>query len=138
MTPFQLLATLQMELALLRHVQALEAQISQMAAVVEPIPVTSTAQTLQIPTNPIQDNNFLIATGTVVNATPTCPLYNAYHQAQFCPNQPLPSFCPATSTRQEWNQGASNGGNWNYKSIYVMGKMPLSDDQLIQCDMLPR
>jgi hypothetical protein len=103
-----------MELALLRQVQALEAQISQMPAIVAEAPAP------------------------IVNATPTCPLYNAYHQAQFCPNQPLPSFCPTTSTRQEWNQGASDYGDWNWRSIYVMEKMPLSDDQLIQCDMLPR
>jgi hypothetical protein len=104
-----------MELALLRQVQALEAQLSQATATVAAVP------------------------SPVVNETPVCPPYNIYHQAQFCPNQPLSSFCPATSTRQQWNQGAQEyGGDWNYESIYRMGKMPLSDDQLIQCGMLPR
>ena len=34
--------------------------------------------------------------------------------------------------------GRSDYGDWNWKSFYVMGKMPLNDDQLIQCGMLPR
>jgi hypothetical protein len=82
----------------------------------------------------------MVATSTATS-TLSCPLYNAYHQAQFCPNQPLPSFCPATSTRQEWNQGVNAWGEgaWASKYIYVMGTMnDITDDQLVQCGMLPR
>jgi hypothetical protein len=64
---------------------------------------------------------------------------NAYNQPVFCPNQPLPSFCPATSTREAWDHGANEyGGDWSDKYIYIVGNIGLSDDQLIQCGMLPR
>ena len=111
-----------MELYLWRQIQVLEAQISTTTAIVETIPATSTAQ---IETIPIQ--------------TPSCSIVNAYNQPVFCPNQTLPSFCPATSTREAWDHGANEyGGDWSDKYIYIVGNIGLSDDQLIQCGMLPR
>jgi len=125
--------------------QQLQQQIFSFANQATAIATTALKQSLQTQISTMMSTS----SANVSDTSITCSLIDIYGNPQFCPNQSLPSFCPASSTIRNWNSFANNYPTYQAElSEGVANRQAQQNeistlppdftyDEVVQCGMFP-